>query len=218
MGGGDCRMLENDDAFWMEVTELAAVAAAPVHRTFNKYIDFDDLKQSACEYAVRRKRKVKEYLDREDKQERRQGETALITMLRRHCERVARKEKAHAIGYRIEDEYFYRPAVVENLIKVWGSGDTDLAGQVFDSADMGQKRRTKVASEGNDLLAMIADIEAAMKSLDPRTYGILYLRLVDGMTLADIAKEWEVSPQRVDQIAQRGIRKVIEYLGGGSPY
>jgi len=203
---------------WLDVTELAAVAAAPVHRTFSKYIDFDDLKQSACEFAVRRKRKVIEYLDREDKQERRQGETALITMLRRHCERVARKEKADAIGYRIEDEYFYRPAMVENLIKVWGSGDIDSAGQVFDPADMGQKRKTKVASEGNDLLAMIADIDAAMKSLDPRTYGILYLRLVDEMKLAEIAKEWEITPQRVDQIAHRGIRKVIEYLGGGSPY
>lgn len=211
-------MLDRDDALWLEVTELAAVAAAPVHRNFNKFIEFDDLKQSACEFAVKKKAKVAEYLNREDKDERRQGETALIVMLRRHCERVARKEKASRAGYNIEDEYFYRPAVVENLIKVWGSGDTDLAGQVFDPADMGQKRRTKVASEGNDLLAMIADIDAAMKSLDPRSYGVVYLRLVDEMKLVEIAKEWEVSPQRVDQIFHRGIRKIIEYLGGNSPY
>jgi RNA polymerase sigma factor (sigma-70 family) len=89
---------------------------------------------------------------------------------------------------------------------------------VFDPADMGQKRRTKVASEGNDLLAMIADIDAAMRSLDPRSYGVVYLRIVDEMKLAEIAKEWEVSPQRVDQIFHRAIRKVIEYLGGNSPY
>lgn len=211
-------MLETNDAFWLEVTELAAVAAAPVHRNFRTFIEFDDLKQSACEFAVKKKRKVIEYLDREDKDERRQGETALITMLRRHCDRVARKEKAIALGYQPEDEYFYRPAVIENLIKVWGSGDFDLASQVFDPADMGQKRKTKVASEGNDLLAMMADIDAAMKSLDPRTYGVLYLRLVDEMKLADIAKEWEVSPQRVDQIVHRGVRKIIEFLGGYTPY
>jgi RNA polymerase sigma factor (sigma-70 family) len=210
--------LELDDAFWMEVTEFAAVAAAPVHRNFNKFIDFDDLKQSACEFAVKKKSKIIEYLDREDKQERRQGEAALIKMLRRHCDRVARKEKAARLGYQPEDEYFYRPVMVENLIKVWGSGDFDLVGQVFDPAEMGQKRKIKVASEGNDLLAMMADIDAAMKSLDSRTYGVLYLRLVDEMKLVEIAKEWEISPQRVDQIVQRGIRKIIEYLGGHTPY
>lgn len=210
--------LELDDAFWMQVTEFAAVAAAPVHRNFNKFIDFDDLKQSACEFAVKKKHKVVEYLDREDRQERKQGEAALIKMLRRHCDRVARKEKAERTGYRPEDEYFYRPAMVENLVKVWGSGEYESAGQVFDPAEMGQKRKRKVASEGNDLLAMMADIDAAMRSLDSRTYGVLYLRLVDEMKLVEIAKEWEISPQRVDQIVQRGIRKIIEFLGGYTPY
>ena len=205
--------LELDDAFWMEVTVFAAVAAAPVHRNFNKFIDFDDLKQSACEFAVKKKSKVIEYLDREDKQERRQGEAA-PTRCRRHCDRVARKEKAARLGYQPEDEYFYRPAMVENLIKVWGSM-MDLVGQVFDPAEMGQKRKIKVASEGNDLLAMMADIDGSHEVFsDSRTYGVLYLRLVDEMKLVEIAKEWEISPQRVDQIVQRGIRKIIEFLGG----
>ena len=65
---------------------------------------------------------------------------------------------------------------------------------------------------------MMADIDAAMRSLDSRTYGVLYLRLVDEMKLVEIAKEWEISPQRVDQIVQRGIRKIIEFLGGYTPY
>lgn len=206
------------EAFWPDVLELAATAAQPVARSFAKFIEFEDLRQAACEYAVKRQDKVREYLDREDKAERRQGETALITMLRRHCERVARREKASKSGYNVEDEYFYRPAMVEDLIKVWASGDADLAGQVFDAADMGQKRRTKVASEGNDILALLADVDAAMNTLDPRTRGVLYLRYADERTLQAIADEWGITPQRVDQIAHRGIRKMIEYLGGRSPY
>lgn len=206
------------DALWVTVMELAAIAVAPVHRTFAKFVEFEDLRQSACEYAVKREKKVREYLDREDRAERRQGETALITMLRRHSERIARREKAIKSGYSVEDEYFYRPAMMEDLIKVWASGDVYLASQVFDPVDMGQNRKNKIVSEGNDLIALLADVDAAMQSLDPRTRGILTLRYADEVTLQGIADKWGITPQRVDQIAHRGIRKMIDFLGGRTPY
>ena len=141
----------------------------------------------------------------------------MITFLRRHCQRAARREKALRSGYHIEDEYFYRPMMVENLIKVWGSGDYDIAGQVFDPSEMGGKRM-KVASEGNNLLAMIADVDAAMKAIDDRDRSILVDRFIHERTLQEIADEMGVSVQRVDQLSDRGIRKVIEYLGGWNPY
>lgn len=206
-----------EDDVWQTVVELAAVAARPVSQRFHKFVEFEDLKQSACEYAVKRKDKVSEYLDREDKVERRQGEAALVTFLRRHCERHARQEKAQALGYRVEDEYFYRPQLLESLIKVWGSGDVDSAGQVLDPADMGGRRK-KLASEGNELLAMIADVDSAMSQLDARTYGIIHLRFVDEVTLQDIGEQWGISAQRVDQLIDRGLKQLIRVLGGRSPY
>ena len=198
--------------------ELAAIAASPTARRFSGYIEFDDLKQIGIEHALHRHDKVTEYLMREDAEERKQGERAFITFLSRHMERKARAEKAKACGYKPEDEYFYRPSMVESLIKVWRTGDYDLAGQVLDPADMGQKRRTKVASEGNDFLAMIADIDTAMMRLDERSRSILEQRYVDGLTLAQIGEQWELSPQRIEQISARGLRRVIEYLGGTNPY
>lgn len=211
---------------WDDVVELAAIAARPVSRRFRRWVEFDDLKQSASEYAFKRQDKVQEYLFEEqdgtlvrraDRDTKRQGETALITFLRRHCERIARKEKAERTGYQIEDEYYYRPALVENLIKVWGSGDYDLAGQVLDQQDMGG-RKTRLVSEGNNLVAMIADVDAAMKKIDDRTRMVLVERFVHDAPLHAIADMLEVSVQRVDQLADRGIRHVIEELGGGNPY
>lgn len=212
---------------WDDVVELAAIAARPVARRFRRWVEFDDLKQSASEYAFKRQDKVLEYLftdgdegkpvRRVDRDTKRQGETALITFLRRHCERIARKEKAERTGYQIEDEYYYRPVLVENLIKVWGSGDYDLAGQVLDQAEMGG-RKTRLVSEGNNLVAMIADVDAAMKKIDDRTRMVLVERFVHDAPLHSIADTLEVSVQRVDQLADRGIRHVIEHLGGGNPY
>ena len=220
-------MIAGNDSVWHDVVELAAIAARPIARDFRKWVEFDDLKQSASEYALRRKDKVEEYLferdeggalvRRRDRGLARAGETALITFLRRHCERIARKEKAERTGYQIEDEYFYRPVMVENLIKVWGSGDYDIAGQVLDQAEMGG-RRSRVASEGNNLLAMLADVDAAMKGLDDRSRFLLVERFVHDTKLQDLADMVGVSAQRVDQLVDKAVVKVIEFLGGVNPY
>lgn len=213
-------MTINDDT-WNDVVEIATIAAGPVARKFRKFVEFDDLKQAACEYALKREDKVSEYLDREDPAERKRGEHALTTFLRRAAERYARKEKARSTGYSLDDEYFYRTELVESLIKVWGSGDYDLANQVLDPNQTGAKARTKLVNEGNDLLAMMSDIDAAMLRLsddDKRTYTIVIDRYIEEDTLTDIAERYEISYQRVDQIAHRGIRKLIEYMGGENPY
>lgn len=220
-------MIAGHDTVWEDIIELAAIAAKPIAHKYRDWVEFDDLKQSACEYALRRKDKVEEYLfevDDDGKLQRRgegsvrQGETAMITFLRRHLERIARKEKATRSGYSTEDEYFYRATTVESLIKVWGSGDYDVAGQVLDPTDMGGKRAKKLASEGNNLLAMISDVDAAMKRIDDRVRTVLIERFVYDMTLHQIADELGVSVQRVEQLSARGIRKVIEELGGPNPW
>lgn len=207
-----------DDPVWEEVVRIAAIAARIVHRRFYGYVDREDLQSIAVEHALRRQDKVREYLFREDKSERKSGEYALVTFLSRHAERKARVEKARKLGYNPQDEYFYRTTLIESLIKVWDSGDYDLAGQIFDPADMGGKRKTKLISEGNDILAMVSDMDRAMRSLDERTREILVRRFSDDATLHVIADEMEISHQRVDQLVNSGLRKVNEFLGGRNPY
>jgi len=169
------------------------------------------------EYAWKRKDKVNEYLMREEENERRMGYKAFSTFMRRAGERYARKEKARALGYELGDEYFYRIEMIENLIKVLGSEDAHLTNQVLDPDVHGIKAK-KQASEGNNLLAMLADVDRAMKKLDPRTQGILNSRFAHDQPLTEIATAWDISPQRVEQISARGIRDLSELLGGAAPY
>jgi RNA polymerase sigma factor (sigma-70 family) len=210
--------IPSGDPVWETVMQLAAIAARPLARRFQPHVDQDDLQMIGVEHALNRHDKVAEFLKRDDPDEAKQGERAFITFLGRHMERKARAEKARVSGYQPEDEYFYRPTMIESLIKVWGTGDYDLAGQVLDPAELGGKRRTKVASEGNDLLAMMADVDSAIMRLDERTRDMLTLRFVDELTLARIGERYSLSPQRVEQITSRGIRRMVEHLGGRNPY
>lgn len=210
-------MLEATDPIWLEVNQLAGTAASKVHRQFWKWIAFDDCRQAANEWAWRRRDRVEEFLCRDDEAERKRGTHALIVAMSRAAERAARKAKAEASGYRTQDEYFYTAELVSALLKVWDSGDVALAGQLLDPAELGGRSK-KVASEGGNLMAMVADIDAAMKKLDARSYGILRQRYVEELTDQAIGEVWDISRQRVDQIARRALRDVVDALGGESPY
>ena len=209
--------LDRDHPIWEQVNEITSVLAYNLSKKYHRFAEQNDIKQAMNEYAWKRKDKVSEYLMREEENERRMGYKAFSTFMRRAGERYARKEKARALGYELGDEYFYRIEMIENLIKVLGSEDAHLTNQVLDPDVHGIKAK-KQASEGNNLLAMLADVDRAMKKLDPRTQGILNSRFAHDQPLTEIATAWDISPQRVEQISARGIRDISELLGGGAPY
>jgi len=209
--------LDRDHEIWQLVDEVTATIAWSLSKKYHRFAELSDIKQAMNEYAWKRKDKVAEYLIREDEGERRAGYKAFTTFMRRAGERYARKEKARALGFELGDEYFYKTVMIENLIKVLGSEDAHLSNQVLDPDVHGVKAKRQ-ASEGNNLLAMLSDVDKAMQKLDPRTSGILNLRFAADLPLSEIATEWQISPQRVEQIVNKGLRDISEYLGGASPY
>ena len=209
--------LDRDHPIWEQVNEITSALAYNLSKKYHRFAEQSDIKQAMNEYAWKRKDKVNEYLIREEENERRMGYKAFSTFMRRAGERYARKEKARALGYELGDEYYYRIEMIESLIKVLGSEDAHLTNQVLDPDVHGIKAK-KQASEGNNLLAMLADVDRAMKKLDPRTQGILNSRFAHDLPLTEIATAWDISPQRVEQISARGIRDISELLGGGAPY
>jgi RNA polymerase sigma factor (sigma-70 family) len=209
--------IKRDDAIWEIVNEITSSIAWSLSKKYHRFAEFEDIKQAMNEYAWKRKDKVSEYLLRDDEVERKMGYKAFSTFMRRAGERYARKEKARALGYELGDEYFYRLVMIETLIKVLGSEDAQLTNQVMDP-DIHGVRAKRQASEGNNLLAMLSDVDRAMKKLDLRTHSILNSKYSSDLSLAEIAKEWDISPQRVEQIINKGLRDISEYLGGATPY
>ena len=209
--------LNRDHPIWDEVNEINISIAWGLSKRYHRFVEIAYIRQAMNEYAWKRRDKVAQYLIREDPIEIKQGYKAFSTFMRRAGERYARKEKARTLGYELGDEYFYRLDLIENLIKVAGTDESYLANQVFDPDVHGVKAK-KPANEGNNLAAMIADVDRAMKKLDPRMQGILTSRFVNDMPLADIAEAWDISPQRVEQLVIKGIKDIADKLGGVTPY
>lgn len=209
--------LNRDHPIWDEVNEINISIAWGLSKRYHRFVELADIRQAMNEYAWKRRDKVAQYLIREDPVEIKQGYKAFSTFMRRAGERYARKEKARTLGYELGDEYFYRLDLIENLIKVAGTDESYLANQVFDPDVHGVKAK-KPANEGNNLAAMIADVDRAMKKLDPRMQGILTSRFVNDMPLVDIAEAWDISPQRVEQLVIKGIKDIADKLGGVTPY
>ncbi len=209
--------LNKEHPVWSEINDITSYIAYGISKKYHRFVERDDIRQAMNEYAWKRKDKVEDYLIREDPVEKKQGYKAFSTFMRRAGERYARKEKARTLGYELGDEYFYRLDLIENLIKVAGTNESYLANQVFDPDIHGVKAK-KPANEGNNLAAMIADVDRAMKKLDPRMQGILTSRFVNDMPLADIAEAWDISPQRVEQLVAKGVKDIADKLGGMTPY
>lgn len=209
--------LDKDHPIWQLVNEVTSSIAWNISKKYHRFVEIEDVRQTMNEYAWKRRDKVAEYLIREGEAEKKMGYKAFTTFMRRAGERYARKEKSKSLGYELGDEYFYKLVMIETLIKVALSGEAYMAGQVLDPDIHGVKAK-KQASEGNNLLAMIADVDKALKKLDLRTYKIITCKYGCDASLAELAKEWDISPQRVEQIVNRGLRQISEYLGGETPY
>jgi RNA polymerase sigma factor (sigma-70 family) len=209
--------LHKEHPVWSEINDITSYIAYGISKKYYRFVERDDIRQAMNEYAWKRKDKVEDYLIREDPIEKKQGYKAFSTFIRRAGERYARKEKARALGYELGDEYFYRLELIEGMIKVLGSGEAYLTNQVLDPDVHGVKAK-KLANEGNNLSAMLADVDKAMKKLDPRMQGILTSRFTNDMPLSEIAEAWDISPQRVEQLIAKGLRDIVEDLGGYTPY
>jgi RNA polymerase sigma factor (sigma-70 family) len=62
------------------------------------------------------------------------------------------------------------------------------------------------------------DIRKAIYKLNPAEYGILRMRYEDGLKLDQIANYFSVSDSTVSRKINSAIKKVIQELGGESPW
>jgi DNA-directed RNA polymerase specialized sigma24 family protein len=79
-------------------------------------------------------------------------------------------------------------------------------------------RKKKLDSEGNDLLALFADVDRALGTLEPAQISLLERVYASGVTLSDISEEDDVTRQAVENRVNRALDKMIKFLGGEYPY
>ena len=202
------------------LNDLINIASTTIYRRFIGYVEYKDLVQELNVYVLQRP-KLEDDLDESyqvSKDETKWVARKIMARFRRHIEKYSRKEKAVRVGYSTGDEFFYDTGTIASILPV--ALQFDVQGvTLIDKVDDGQPRKSPAPNEGGNLLAMAIDVKSAVELLDKDEQYIINLRYgASPMTLSDIGKELGLSDSTVDRRVQRILRKIIDHLGGPTPW
>jgi RNA polymerase sigma factor (sigma-70 family) len=187
---------------------LVASIAYEFSRKFHM-VPVEDIRQELWVWFLEHPNKVKVWEALDGKQS-----TKLIARsLRNAAKDYCQKEKANAVGYRVDDLYYYDREVVELLLPAVMRGDLVAPSLV----DLGFSSTKKVAAEGGNWFAMMADIQHALEKLPEEQYNLIYLRFADNSDIAVVAKELSISQDAARMRVNRAMNNLINFLGGKRP-
>jgi len=212
--------LTNQKALHPAIPDLIKGAAHSVARRYRHYTTAADLSQDLYVFAISRATQLNEELtaaENNSKEEYKWVQRKVAARLRRAAERSARKDKAARSGYLAADEYFYDTTQVAQLLPAALQFETDGA-LLVDQIEEGPKA-PKAPAEGGNLLAMVIDIRSAYDQLELDDQQLLEQRYgASPMLLKDMAEAWKISDSQIDRRIQSALRRLIDNLGGESPY
>lgn len=196
------------------VAEIAATVARQVHPKYAVYFDAADVRQELVIWALKRPRKIREWLDpAQESKDLKIGIKFCAKAMRREAEKYCRTQKAKICGYDLRGEYFYTAGMIEELIAslhsgVWGAQNTQarVSGGAGDPAT------------GGNYLVHIIDTKRAMEMLDPSDQLLLEMRYQEGQTLGQIAAALGLSDSTVHRRVKAALRRMVEFLGGENPW
>ena len=200
--------------------DLIPSVASTIYRRYKSYVELIDVTQECYSWAYSRTEYCNEMLSVEDVEERVHNEHKVAWQMRRVAERYARKEKATKSGYQTADEAYYdSPTVAQLLPFVIASViDGTVLEQVQEMKLDSQPKGKSSPAEGGNLLAMLIDMKQAYLKLEVEDQTLLRLRHHDSFTLQQIAQLLECATSTADRRCSHSLRKLIDNLGGASPF
>ena len=187
---------------------LVAHIAYEFSRKFHM-CDADDIRQELWIWFLEHPNKVKLWEALEGKQSTKLIARSLRNAAKDYCQR----EKARAVGYKVDDNYYYDREVVELLLPAVLRKDLNAPAMT----ELGFTKAKKVASEGGNWFAMMADIERSLARLTQEQLSIVYLRFGDGCDNVSLAKELAITEDAARMRVNRALNNLLNFLGGSRP-
>jgi hypothetical protein len=235
--GADTLGVEHADPEYVAgISDHLPPVAATLARRYGTWVEYDDVLQELWVYALRNHEALWRLLEPEapegmgevPKPVLRASWSRLGKRLSRAGERYCRREKARQSGYRVEDEYFYDTGLIEALLPVAldPSRDTSL---VVTPDDNTRGRGKADPAEGNDLAALCADLQVAVRAIEPEHQAILVAiygpvplethkeRDTVPRSQSDVARVYGTTQQAVSRRHGRALRAIQRELGGQYP-
>jgi len=199
-----------------EQDEAAVQSATKILMSrYRDFVDFEDVRQELYLWLFQNYEKVEGW---RAKHEVRHAERTVIKALRNAGERYCRKEKAEAEGYVPEDEFFYSIPMVADLLQLHFDPDWMQPPAVVQDDHVSGGAP---ASEGGNLMPMLADVGRAYEALSVHDQALLNFVYGGGVVMdqiACLALRWECSQSAAYSRVRRVVGRVRAELGGPSPY
>jgi len=171
--------------------------------------DADDIRQELWIWFLTHPNKVTTWNIKDGKE----SDKLIARSLRNAAKDYCQREKARAVGYKVEDNYYYDREVVELLLPAVLRRDLNAPAMT----ELGFTKAKKVASEGGNWFAMMADIDKALNRLTQEQLTIVYLRFGDGCDNVTLAKELDISEDASRMRVNRAVNNLLNFLGGTRP-
>jgi DNA-directed RNA polymerase specialized sigma24 family protein len=192
---------------WQYVVDSVA---SEYHRKFTD-IELEDIRQSLYQWFLEHPNK----LDTWEAIGVKDAKNLIYRSLRNQALDYCQHWKAKSGGYETSDLFYYEADMVEALLtpvlrSEWGQ---------INKVDLGRPGKPSAPNEGGNMMAMMIEIDYAYWKLTKDDRKLLFLRHAEAMDFPDIAKELELGSEDAARMRhKRGIRKLINKIGGFKPY
>lgn len=189
---------------------LAGQGAKSAYRSGRGLVDYNDLVGEAHLWLVENYEKVELW-----REQGRHGQNKLRNACRQKCLNVIARERKQRSGLQPGDAFYYTPQMIREIISnIWDEDDW-ATGEV---ATTGETRTPSRPSEGNNRLAMIADVRSAFFNLKKPDQELLYVLYRDNKSFGEAAELFTVTERTIRRRDERILDKMVERLGGEPPW
>jgi DNA-directed RNA polymerase specialized sigma24 family protein len=173
--------------------------------------DLDDIKQHLYEWFLTHPKKLDEW----EAIGKRDAKNLIYRSLRNHALDYCQYWKARALGYEVEDLFFYTPEMVETLLPAVLLDSREVLPQL----NLGNTGKSGLVSESGNALVMLAEIAKVCVGLSDEDKQALHLRFALGYEYPEIVKTLELNTEdAARQRVRRAVKRIINKLGGYKPY
>lgn len=197
--------------FTVNEIKMSRQGALSAARSGRGLVAGDDLVQEASLWMIENFDKVTLW-----RHQGKHGQNKLRNACRQRCLSVLARERKRRSGLEKGDLFYYTPQMIREILPdVWNEQDWSSTTQDYSS----ERRSPSRPSEGNNRLAMIADVRASFYGLSKKDQALLEDLYRDGGLDEEIvAAQLEVTPRTVRRRELRALDKMIERLGGDPPW
>lgn len=193
----------------MDVDSIVQQVATETKRQFHM-VEREDIVQELWLWVAERPHKIEEW-DAQGKN----GPRRLAVALRRRARAYATAEKAVITGYDVADLYWYSTAQLREMLPM--ALDRDTWSEPGVSTETGKLSRTSAPNEGNNRLAMLCDVRAALETRSEADKELLWTHFGLGLDEDEHALSLGITVEALRTRLHRAVVRLQKALGGPKP-